>query len=419
LVIVDEEHENTYKQYDPAPRYHARDSAIVLAALHKAKVLLGTATPSIESYYNALATKYGFVELKHRHLDIQLPEIIVANIVDARKRKQMSSHFTPLLIAEIRMALNNNEQIILFQNRRGFSSFIECDVCGWVPNCRHCDVSLTYHKTINKLSCHYCGYNIPQVMQCKACGSTNLQTRGFGTEMVEDDIKILFPEARIARMDLDSTRRKGTYEDIIESFATGEVDILIGTQMVSKGLDFDNVSIVGILNADTMLNFPDFRAFERSFQLMAQVSGRAGRKKKQGKVVIQTSNPDNIIIKQVVKNDYAAFYAFQLKERNQFKYPPLYRLINISVRHTEKELVNTSSRWLAAELRKLFGNRVLGPEIPLIGRIQNKFIKDILIKLEKSQNISKEKKDILQLCNTVKAQPGQSGLQVIVDVDPY
>jgi primosomal protein N' (replication factor Y) len=419
LVIVDEEHENTYKQYDPAPRYHARDTAIVLAAMHKAKVLLGTATPAIESFFNAQSAKYGFVELKQRYLDIKLPEIIIANILEARKKKLMSSHFTPQLISEIQKALNNQEQIILFQNRRGFSPYLECADCGWIPKCRHCDVSLTYHKTINKLSCHYCGYNTPQVMQCKACGSTNIQTRGFGTEMVEDDIKILFPQARLARLDLDSTRRKNAYEEIIESFASGEVDILIGTQMVSKGLDFDNVSVVGILNADNMLNFPDFRAFERSFQLMAQVSGRAGRKKKQGKVVIQTSNPENYIIKQVVQNDYASFYINQLSERNQFKYPPQFRLINISVRHTEKELVNKSSKWLAAELNKIFGNRVLGPEIPLIGRIQNKFIKDILIKMEKSQHIGKEKKQILQLCNTVKAQPGLSSLHIIIDVDPY
>lgn len=419
LVIVDEEHENTYKQYDPAPRYHARDAAIVLAALHKAKVLLGTATPSVETYFNAQLGKYGLVELNSRFSDIKLPEIIIASTLEARKRKQMSSNFTPQLISEIQTALNNHEQIILFQNRRGFSPYLECDDCGWIPNCKHCDVSLTYHKAINKLVCHYCGYSVTQVTQCKACGSTKIQTRGFGTEKVEDDIQILFPNSRVARMDLDTTRRKKAYEEIIESFASGEVDILIGTQMVSKGLDFDNVSVVGILNADTMLNFPDFRAFERSFQLMAQVSGRAGRKKKQGRVVIQASNPQHEIIQQVVVNDYKGFYALQMNERNQFKYPPLYRLINLSVRHTEKEAVNSSAKWLAAELRKLFGNRVLGPEIPLVGRIQNKFIKDILIKLEKSHNLAKEKSDIRQLCNTIKTQPGLSGLQIILDVDPY
>lgn len=419
LIIVDEEHENTYKQYDPAPRYHARDSAIVLARLHKAKVLLGTATPSIESYYNAKSGKYGFVELTQRYLDIKLPEIVIANTREAQKRKQMSGHFTPQLISEIQKAVNNREQIILFQNRRGFSPYLECSDCGWIPNCRHCDVSLTYHKTINKLICHYCGYNIIQVSQCKACGSTNIQTRGFGTEKVEDDIKIIFPDARIARMDLDTTRRKNAYEEIIERFASGEVDILIGTQMVSKGLDFDNVSVVGILNADSMLNFPDFRAHERSFQLMAQVSGRAGRKNKQGKVIIQTSSSENLIVQQVVGNDYKSFFNHQLNERNQFKYPPYYRLINLSVRHTDKEIVNNAARWLATELRKLFNNRVLGPEMPLVGRIQNKHIKDILIKLEKSQIISKEKNTIQQLCFELRSQSGHSGLHVIIDVDPY
>jgi primosomal protein N' (replication factor Y) len=419
LIIVDEEHENTYKQYDPSPRYHARDVAVVLAAMHKAKVLLGTATPAIESYFNARSGKYGLVELNNRFGDIQLPEIIVASTTDARKRKQMSSNFTPQLVSEIQKALNNQEQIILFQNRRGFSPYLECADCGWIPNCRHCDVSLTYHKTINKLICHYCGYSITQVVQCKACGSTNMQTRGFGTEKVEDDITILFPNARISRMDLDTTRRKKAYEEIIDSFASGEVDILIGTQMVSKGLDFDNVSIVGILNADTMLNFPDFRAYERSFQLMAQVSGRAGRKKKQGKVVIQTANPENIIVKQVVQNDYSSFYNTQLAERIQFKYPPFFRLINISVRHADKEIVNASSKWLANELRNIFGNRVLGPEIPLIGRIQNKFIKDILLKLERGHNLGNEKLRIQHICNSLKSHPGYSGLQLILDVDPF
>ena len=419
LVIVDEEHENTYKQFDPAPRYSARDASIVLAAMHKAKVMLGTATPSIESYFNAKTGKYGFAELKQRYLDINLPEILIANTREARRKKQMSSHFSPQLIAEVRQALNNEEQIILFQNRRGFSPYLECADCGWIPNCRHCDVSLTYHKSIEKQICHYCGYSIPTVKQCKACGSTNIQTRGFGTEKVEDDIKILFPEARILRMDLDSTRRKRAYEEIIDSFASGEVDILIGTQMVSKGLDFDNVSVVGILNADNMLNFPDFRAYERSFQLMGQVSGRAGRKKKQGKVIIQTSNAENVIIKQVMQNDYISFFRGQLAEREQYKYPPYYRLISLSVRHAERDIVNNASRQMVYELRKMFGNRVLGPEMPIIGRIQNKHIKNILIKLEKGQQISAEKKAILQIINTTKSQAGLSGLQVIIDVDPY
>ncbi|MBN2485833.1 MAG: primosomal protein N' [Bacteroidales bacterium] len=419
LIIVDEEHENTYKQHDPAPRYHARDAAIVLAGMHKAKVLLGTATPSLESYYNAKTGKYALVELKHRYLDINLPEVVVANTNEARRKRQMSSHFTPTLINEVQQAIANNGQVILFQNRRGFSPYLECAVCGWVPACRHCDVSLTYHKAINKLVCHYCGYNVVQEMQCKACGSTNMQTVGFGTEKIEDDIKILFPRARVARMDYDTTRRKKAYDEIIDSFAGGEVDILIGTQMVSKGLDFDNVHVVGILNADNMLNFPDFRAHERSFQLMAQVSGRAGRKKKQGKVVIQASNPENLILKQVVQNDYDGFFNAQLPERNQFKYPPFYRLISLSVRHTEKDTANRSAGWLAEELRKHFGDRVLGPQSPIIGRIQNKHIKDILIKLERSRNIAEEKKQVIWLCNRVKTMPGCSTLQIIIDVDPY
>jgi primosomal protein N' (replication factor Y) len=419
LIIVDEEHENTYKQYDPAPRYHARDSAIVLAALHKAKVLLGTATPSLESYFNAKLDKYGFVELHERHLDIKLPEIEVVNTNEARRKKLMSSYFSPQLIHEIQQALNNNEQIILFQNRRGFSPYLECGDCGWIPQCQHCDVSLTYHKGINKLRCHYCGYSISTVVQCKACGSQNVQTRGFGTEKIEDDIVLLFPQAKAARMDLDSTRRKNAYEEIIEQFASGQVDILIGTQMVSKGLDFDNVSVVGIMNADNMLNFPDFRAFERSFQLMAQVSGRAGRKKKQGKVIIQTSSPENSVIKQVVKNDFTAFFEEQMEERKLFRYPPYYRLINIALRHKQQNLVHRAAQILSFELRKYFGGNVLGPEPPIIGRIQNWHLQNIIIKLERVKEIKTHKEQIQTLCNKLKHQEGLSSLQIIIDVDPY
>ncbi len=418
LIIVDEEHENTYKQYDPAPRYHARDAAIVLAGMHKAKVLLGTATPSLESYFNAKNGKYGYVGLTQRYLDMQLPEIIVSNIREARRKKIISGHFTPVLIREIQKALNSNEQIILFQNRRGFSPYLECNDCAWIPSCINCDVNLTYHKAINKLICHYCGYSLDAVTQCKACGSNNIQTRGFGTEKVEDDIKILFPEARVLRMDLDSTRKKKAYEEIIESFATGQVDMLIGTQMVSKGLDFDNVSVVGILNADNMLNFPDFRAYERSFQLMAQVSGRAGRKKKQGKVVIQTSDPRNIIIKQVTDSDFSGFFNHQLTERKNYFYPPFFRLINISLRHRDKSTLNQAAAIIARKLRGQFGNRVLGPEAPVIGRVQNWHIKQILVKLEKNKEISGRKALITSICNAVKAQQGFSALQVIYDVDP-
>lgn len=418
LVIVDEEHENTYKQYDPAPRYNARDAAIVLAGMHKAKVLLGTATPSLESIFNAKMNKYSYVELSRRHLDIQLPEILISNIAEARKKKTMSGHFTPLLISEIQQSLTAGEQIILFQNRRGFSPYLECNDCAWIPTCKYCDVSLTYHKGINKLICHYCGYTMNPIVQCKACGSHNMQTRGFGTEKVEDDIKVLFPEARIQRMDLDSTRKKKAYEEIIDGFSTGETDILIGTQMVSKGLDFDNVSVVGILNADNMLNFPDFRAHERSFQLMAQVSGRAGRKKKRGKVIIQTNDPKNQIIKHIIENDFNTFFREQLADRKRFYYPPYFRLIRIDLRHRDKQTLNTASRQLSEMLRAIFGNRILGPETPVVGRIQNWYIKHILIKLEKNKEIAERKSQIRRICDTLKTKPGYSTIQIVFDVDP-
>ena len=419
LIIVDEEHENTYKQYDPAPRYHARDTAIVLAGMHQCKVLLGSATPSLESYFNATLNKYGFVGLYERHLDIKLPEIEVVNTIKARKKKQMSASFTSVLVNEINRALHNKEQVILFQNRRGYSPYLECGDCAWIPECRHCDVSLTYHKGIHKLICHYCGYSIPSVVQCKACGSQNIQIRGFGTQKIEDDLSLLFPDARVGRMDLDSTRKKNAYETIIDKFSAGELDILIGTQMVSKGLDFDNVSIVGIMNADNMLNFPDFRAYERSFQLMAQVSGRAGRKKKQGKVIIQTTSPENQIIQQVERNDFDTFFKHQMAERKQFRYPPYYRLIQLTLKHKQKDQVNTAARLLAEGLRKKFANRILGPEPPIISRIQNWHIQQILIKLEKTVNVPSQKNTILELIKQVKQQPGLSGLQVNVDVDPF
>lgn len=419
LIIVDEEHENTYKQYDPSPRYHARDAAIVLANIHKSKVLLGTATPSLESYFNAKLKKYGFVGLYQRHLDIKLPEIEVVNTREAHRKKQMSSHFSAVLVNEIQRALNDNEQIILFQNRRGFAPYLECAECAWIPQCQHCDVSLTYHKGINKLTCHYCGYSIPSVVQCKACGSNNIQTRGFGTQKIEDDIALLFPKARIGRMDLDSTRKKNAYETIIDRFANYELDILIGTQMVSKGLDFDNVSVVGIMNADNMLNFPDFRAYERSFQLMAQVSGRAGRKKKQGKVIIQTATPENEIIKYVVKNDFTSFFEDQMAERRMFKYPPYFRLINITVKHKQRNYSENAANWLARELKKRFGDQVLGPEAPVISRIQNWHLLNILLKLEKTSEINAHKEFINKLGAFLKQQSGFSTLQITIDVDPY
>ena len=418
LIIVDEEHENTYKQFDPAPRYHARDVAIMLARMHGAKTLLGTATPSIESYYNAKRGKYGLVELMTRYLDIQLPEILIGDILEAKKKKEMSSHFTPLLIESIKEALNNREQIILFQNRRGFSPYMQCEQCGWIPECKHCDVSLTYHRHSNNLICHYCGYSawIPQT--CPACGSHQIVTRGFGTEKVEDEIPLFLPEARVKRMDLDSTRSRNAYENIISSFENHEIDILVGTQMVSKGLDFDNVSVVGILNADNMLNFPDFRAFERSYQLMAQVSGRAGRKKKQGKVIIQTSQPGHSIIRNVLDNDFYSMYQSQLRERKEFMYPPYYRLVKILLKHRHREVLNEASEQLKKELQKTFGYRVLGPQDPLIGRVQNYHLKHVIIKIEKEKSPSKSKEIIRKITTKVQASEKFKSLQVHYDVDP-
>ncbi len=418
LVIVDEEHENTYKQYDPAPRYNARDCSIVLAQMHKAKVLLGTATPSIESFFNAQTEKYGFVELSTRYQSIKLPEIHLVDILRAKKRKEMRSHFTPALIDSIKDSLALNEQVILFQNRRGFAPYLECDMCGWIPYCTNCDVSLTYHRHKNELVCHYCGYTIRTPKTCKSCGHVAVQTRGFGTEKIEDEIKIFFPDAKVARMDLDSTRSKNAYHTIISSFENGDIDILIGTQMVSKGLDFDNVSLVGILNADNMLNYPDFRAFERSYQLMSQVSGRAGRKNKQGKVIIQTSNPAHPILQFVLDNKFEEMYKSQLLERKNFKYPPFYRLINISIRHKNKDVSDKAAHNLGVSLRKVFGKRILGPEPPIISRVQNYFIQNLIMKVERERSFQKAKqiieKQIIELITTENFK----SVQVSVDVDP-
>lgn len=418
LVIVDEEHENTYKQFDPAPRYNARDVSIVLASMHNAKVLLGTATPSVESYYNSRQGKYSLVELHSRYMDIKLPEIVIANIFKARQKKTMSSHFTPELMDYMKEALHNKEQIILFQNRRGFAPFLECEMCGWIPECKHCDVSLTYHKRSNNLVCHYCGYQqkIPNV--CPSCGSHKIITRGFGTEKVEDEIEILFPDAKISRMDLDTTRSRNAYEKIIHSFEEGKIDILIGTQMVSKGLDFDNVSVVGILNADNMLNFPDFRAFERSFQLMAQVSGRAGRKKKRGTVVIQTSKPNHPIIKNVIDHDYLGMYHSQLTERKEFFYPPFYKMIRIVLKHKKTPVLNHAATTLQKKLQHVFGYRVLGPQDPVVGRIQNYYLKHILIKIEREKSLRQSKEIIHRITGEVLSLPDNRSLQVHFDVDP-
>ncbi|BDX38043.1 primosomal protein N' [Tenuifilaceae bacterium CYCD] len=418
LIIVDEEHENTYKQYNPAPRYNARDAAIVLASIHNAKVLLGTATPAIETCFNARTGKYGLVELNERYRGIELPEIKIVDIKDARKRKQMRSHFSDTLLNAIDKALNNKEQIILFQNRRGFAPFIECGECGWIPHCEHCDVTLTYHKATNQLVCHYCGYSYQQPHECLACGSSNLQPKGFGTEKVEDELGIFFPNAVIERIDLDSTRSRTAYERIIGDFESGHINILIGTQMITKGLDFDNVSLVGILNADNMLNFPDFRAFERSYQLMSQVGGRAGRKGKQGLVILQTSQPEHPIIHQIIKHDYLEHYASQIEERKNFHYPPFYRLISISLKHKDKELLAQASELVANGLRHSLGENILGPETPLIGRVQGLHIMNIMVKINRELAPNRIKELINYYTHILKQRKELYALVVSVDVDP-
>ncbi|MFT3740425.1 MAG: primosomal protein N' [Breznakibacter sp.] len=418
LVIVDEEHEASFKQYDPAPRYHARDAAIVLAHFHGAKVVLGTATPSIESYYNAQTGKYGLVELFHRHQHIQLPQILVADVMEARKKKQMMSHFTPLLMEHLSKTLQNGEQAILFQNRRGFSPYVECAECATIPKCKYCDVSMTYHKHINHLTCHYCGFSYVLPGTCAACGAPALETRGFGTEKIEEEIKLLFPDARVARMDLDTTRTRKAHENLIGELETGNVDILIGTQMVSKGLDFEKVSLVGILDADSMLNFPDFRAHERAFQLMAQVSGRAGRKGKQGTVILQTANIQHPVVRQVIANDYKSLYDTQLVERQQFKYPPYYRLVELTVKHKDVNKTDRAAKNLALGLRHLFGDRVLGPHTPLIGRIQNQYIRQIMLKIERTASPQKAKEMVQAAIHSLVAQPEYRSVWIQVDVDP-
>ena len=418
LVIVDEEHENTYKQQDPAPRYHARNAAIVLAARYGAKVLLGTATPSIETYYNATHGKYGLVELKERYQHIQLPEIEVVDIKELARKKRMTAQFSPLLLVKIREALERKEQVILFQNRRGFAPMIECRTCGWVPKCKNCDVSLTYHKGLNQLTCHYCGYTYQIPKACPACGGVELVNRGFGTERIEDDIKHIFPEARVARMDLDTTRTRSAYERIIADFQEGRTDILIGTQMVSKGLDFDHVSVVGILNADSMLNYPDFRSYERAFQLMAQVAGRAGRKNKRGLVVLQTKSPDLPLIHQVVTNDFEQMNAEQLDERSLFKYPPFYRLIYVYLKHRKEDVLDQAAYCMAEALRQGLGDRVLGPDKPPVARIQTLFIKKIVVKVEQQASMAKIREYLKQVQRYIIEDERFRSLIVYYDVDP-
>lgn len=418
LVIVDEEHENTYKQQDPAPRYHARSAAIMLASMFGAKTLLGTATPSLESYHNALSGKYGFVQLTERHQQIRLPQIELVDIKELARKKRMTAQFSPYLLQKIREALENREQVILFQNRRGFAPMIECRTCGWVPKCRNCDVSLTYHKGLNQLTCHYCGCTYPVPRSCPACGGVELVNRGFGTEKVEDDIKAIFPEARVARMDLDTTRTRSAYERIISDFQNGKTDILIGTQMVSKGLDFDRVSVVGILNADSMLNYPDFRSYERAFQLMAQVAGRAGRKNGQGVVVLQTKSPDLPLIREVMDNDYLRMYREQMEEREMFRYPPFYRLVYVYLKHRKEDVLDQAADWMAQCLRKGLGERVLGPDKPPVARIQTLYIKKIVVKVEQQASMSKVRAYLRNVQQALMEDRRFRSLTVYYDVDP-
>ncbi len=420
LMIVDEEHETSYKQFDPAPRYNARDAAIFLSGMYGAKVLLGSATPSFESYYNARTGKYGFAELTERYGGVKLPEIEVVSITAETKNKTMQSHFTGVLMEDIRRALGNKEQVILFQNRRGYAPLLMCRICAYTPKCINCDVSLTYHKSSGKLHCHYCGYKEEAPKICPACGSTHLEYKGFGTEKVEDELAMLLPDARIARMDLDTTRSRNSLQNILNDLEEKNTDILIGTQMVAKGLDFSDVTVIGIINADSLLKFPDYRANERSYQMLAQVSGRAGRRGKQGKVVIQTYDPGHRVIKQVIENNYLDLYLTEMEERRSFKYPPFYRIINLDVKHKDPEITHNQATYLAAELRKHFGDRVIGPEPPLVSRIRNFFIQTIMLKFEKDLvSVNKAKgiiRDVITQFQTTKLSKGSI---VQADVDPY
>ncbi|MCD4772065.1 MAG: primosomal protein N' [Bacteroidales bacterium] len=418
LVIIDEEHDTSYKQYDPAPRYNARDSAIYLAKMHKAKTILGTATPAVESYFNSQTGKYQLVELMQRYGDIQMPEIKVANLKLETRQRTMKSHFSSYLIDHVKQALENKKQIILFQNRRGFSLRLECEVCNWIPECKNCDVTLTYHKYNNQLRCHYCGYSTKVPEKCPSCESNALIMKGFGTEKVEDDLSIILPEIRIERMDLDTTRSKYAYQRIINDFEERRIDILVGTQMVTKGLDFDNVSVVGILNADNMLSFPDFRAQERSFQLMAQVSGRAGRKGKRGEVIIQTYNPKHQTIQNVINNDYYKMYIRELSDRYKFNYPPYYKLVLLKLLYKDYHVLNMGASYLASNLKQKFGKMVLGPEYPLVSRIKNRYIKNILIKIERGKSISYIKSELLKEIDKFNSHQEHKKILVVIDVDP-
>lgn len=419
LVIVDEEHETSFKQQDPAPRYHARSTAIMLARMYEgAKVLLGTATPSMESYHNACTGKYGYVQLTTRYKDVAMPEIRVVDTKDLYRRKMMRGAFSPDLLEAMRTALRNKKQVLLFQNRRGFAPMVECKVCGWVPKCKNCDVSLTYHRSMNLLTCHYCGYTYPVPKQCPNCESTELLGRGYGTEKIEDRVRELFPEARIARMDLDTTRSAGAYGRIIDDFSCGRTDILIGTQMITKGLDFSGVTVVGILNADTMLNYPDFRAYEQAFQMLSQVSGRAGRRDERGLVILQTKSADLPVIQQVVAGDFQTFAHDLLEERSMFRYPPFYHLVYVYLRHRNEQLVDSAAIEMASRLRQAFADRVLGPDKPAVARVKTESIRKIVIKLEQGINLPLARQCMAEARTQLLQDKRYAAMTVFFDVDP-
>ena len=419
FVIVDEEHETSFKQQDPAPRYHARSTAIMLARMYEgAKVLLGTATPSMESYHNACTGKYGYVQLTTRYKDVAMPEIRVVDTKDLYRRKMMRGAFSPDLLEAMRTALRNKKQVLLFQNRRGFAPMVECKVCGWVPKCKNCDVSLTYHRSMNLLTCHYCGYTYPVPKQCPNCESTELLGRGYGTEKIEDRVRELFPEARIARMDLDTTRSAGAYGRIIDDFSCGRTDILIGTQMITKGLDFSGVTVVGILNADTMLNYPDFRAYEQAFQMLSQVSGRAGRRDERGLVILQTKSADLPVIQQVVAGNFQTFARDLLEERSMFRYPPFYHLVYVYLRHRNEQLVDSAAIEMASRLRQAFADRVLGPDKPAVARVKTESIRKIVIKLEQGINLPLARQCMAEARAQLLQDKRYAAMTVFFDVDP-
>jgi primosomal protein N' (replication factor Y) len=419
LIIVDEEHENTYKQAEPAPRYHARDAAIVLASIHHASVVLGTATPSFESYYNALTGKYKLVKLNERYSKIELPEIKVVNIREQYRKKLMKSHFSDYLLEELNRTLEKKQQAILFQNRRGFSPYLECQSCGWIPHCTKCDVSLVYHKQKNRLICHYCGFSLKTPDECTECHEPTLRTRGFGTEKIVEELNIFFPEINVIRFDLDTAHSKKQYEKIILDFEERKTDVLVGTQIISKGLDFDNVGLVGILNADNLLNYPDFRAYERSYQLLSQVAGRAGRKHQRGIVIIQTSDPENVVIRNVITQDFNSFYEVQMSERKIFNYPPYYRLVSISMKYRSFDILNEIAGIIAGELAKIPELHVLGPQQPVIGKIKNWHIQNILVKLPRKGYLNLYKEKIKNIIHHYSLYNKFKGIQFFLDVDPY